>query len=113
MYYLTIYVVALTSFICKFYKPLKDFFHTRHRVIPFSLCVGELVLGLTLLGLLIGEFCYFYYDHGWQDTKKSYYTTQERAARTMGQLATVCMVSIFALVIQSINLLNDSLDREY
>ncbi len=93
MYYLTIYVVAFTSFLCKFYKPLKDFLHSRYKWIPFSLCVGELLLGLTLLGLLFGECCYFYYDHGWQDTKKTYYTTEERAARTMGQVAAVCMVS--------------------
>jgi hypothetical protein len=92
MYYLTIYIVAITSFICQFYKPLRTFFHTKHKLIPFSLCIGEVVLGLTLLGLLFGECCYFYYDHGWQDTKKSAYTEEERAARAMGQVAAVCMV---------------------
>ena len=56
-----------------------------------SITVGELFCAIVVIGMLLGQFCLFYFDHGWQDTSKDAYTTQERAARSLGQVANVCM----------------------
>ena len=52
----------------------------------FGLCVGEALLTITLATLLGGLFCYWYFDHGWEEEAVSTRSSLERAARSIGQL---------------------------
>lgn len=51
--------------------------------------VGEILALSALVLVIIGEFCYWYYDHWWQNYPRKEYTNEEMAARAMGQIGNV------------------------
>ena len=100
-------VVALTS---EYVDSLRYYLHKKlHITLPIDnyicntllttlhlnsiwvLSVGELLLIVVITMMLVGQFLLFYLDHGWQLLPLSFYTTQERAARSLGQMANICM----------------------
>lgn len=90
MYYGFIYIVVGIALGAHIYPPLLRFLSKRPLWLNssiLSLSLGQFILSLSLVFLFIGQFCYFYYDHGWDGYSITGLTTQERAARALGQLA--------------------------
>lgn len=44
-----------------------------------------------VLAVMAGTFFYWYYDHGWEQTTINSRTSAERAARSIGQVANMCI----------------------
>lgn len=92
IYWSFVYVLAIVALIARAWDPLRRFFHTPsifYRWRGWS--NGELFLRLYFVALLVGEGCYWYFDHGWHSESKTEKTWEERFARTMGQLANLTM----------------------
>lgn len=92
LFYGCIYIVACVAAAAQYSSSLRDFLHSRKAVPWFGVVsFGELLVSGTMVIMLAGQFLIFYYDHGWQDTDISVYPTEERAARSLGQMANVCV----------------------
>lgn len=105
MYYGTIYLISMLALLAQVYRPLSRAFAYRlslkpiqcllptmiTRVFPIgvSASLGEILLGAVFITLVTAEFCYWYFSHGWHDRAKDTYTSEERAARSMGQVLNV------------------------
>lgn len=87
MYYGTIYVIAILALLTQAFPVLQRLFFYRPRRFFFNISIGELGLFLTIVSLIIGQFCYFYIDHGWDLSAISSRTAAERTARALGQVA--------------------------
>jgi hypothetical protein len=88
MYYGSIYFIAILALLTQAYPPLQRFFFYRPRSFGWmSISIGELLLSVLIAALVIAQFCYFYYDHGWDLSKASTRTAAERTARALGQVA--------------------------
>jgi hypothetical protein len=90
LFYGAIYGISLVSLAANFIEPL------RRRLIAkpaflVGFCVGEILLFITFFGLLLLEFVYWYYFHGWENTAVSSRSRAERGARTIGQLTNVAV----------------------
>jgi len=52
-----------------------------------GLSVGEFALAVLLVVLLVGQFFYWYFDHGWENEDRDKRSSAEIAARSVGQVA--------------------------
>jgi predicted ferric reductase len=52
-----------------------------------GLSVGEFALAVLLVVLLVGQFFYWYFDHGWENEEREKRSSAEIAARSVGQVA--------------------------
>ena len=86
IYYGAIYLVCMLALTAQYYSPLKRFFHLR---LTPSVCVGQAMIGTGLWMLLVGEWCYWYFSHGWESETISSRSNAELAARSFGQIANV------------------------
>jgi predicted ferric reductase len=86
IYYSFIYVVTAVGLLAQVYPNLRRILHTR---VFYSLHLGEVLATVALVLVVVGEFCYWYYDHWWQSTPRKDYTSEEMAARSMGQIGNV------------------------
>jgi len=86
IYYASIYAVAFVALISEAFPALRTRLHSRPWFL-MSATVGEALLLITLAGLGIGLFSYWYFDHAWEQRAYSSRTSEERAARSVGQVA--------------------------
>lgn len=106
LYYGLIYVVVVVALTSEYVPALKLLLLKKlHVVFPsdsvilnalrinyiWEISVGELCLLAVITMMLLGQYLLFYFDHGWQMMSINSYTTQERAARSLGQMANICM----------------------
>ena len=100
LFYGMIYLVAVIALVSEFYPNVRQRFHHRIDVemqmgdvlrYSSSITVGEICCICAIFSVMLGQFCLFYFNHGWQNTPTSYWSTQERAARALGQVLNVCM----------------------
>jgi hypothetical protein len=85
LYYGAIYIVSLLAYIAEHSETTRSLMHRR----PFpgvGICLGEIILGTILAGLLVTQFLYWYLDHGWEQTEVDSRSAAERAARALGQV---------------------------
>ena len=53
---------------------------------PVIFKVGECLLFLVFVGLVVFQFCYFYFYHSWELKRNAGRANYELAARSMGQV---------------------------
>lgn len=89
MYYLAIYLVVLTALAAKALPWLHKLLHFRPNfsLLSFGLSVGEMLLLVVFIAMVVAQFLYFMYDHGWEGENLYESGATERAARSMGQVA--------------------------
>ena len=83
IYYSFIYVVTAVGLLAQVYPNLRRILHTR---VFYSLPLGEVLATVAVVLVVVGEFCYWYYYQWWQSTPRKDYTSEEMAARSMGQI---------------------------
>ena len=86
IYYGAIYLVAGVALAAQFVPRLANRLASKPSVLA-GMTVGEFVLSNLLVVLLVGQFCYWFYDHGWENEEIDSRTGAERAARSIGQVA--------------------------
>ena len=88
IFYCFIYLFVVVGLLSQMWLPLQRFLY--HRINGFGkIYVGECLAIFMMACLLVGEFCYWYYDHWYQNLANNTYSSEEIAARSMGQLANV------------------------
>ena len=93
IFYGYIYLVASVALLSEAWPTL------RHRMLArpsflFGYCLGEVLLSISLLTLVACQFCYWYYDHGWEESAITSRTPEERAARSIGQVGRAISVNV-------------------
>eukprot|EP01038_Epipyxis_sp_PR26KG_P005895 gene5895-8134_t len=73
VYYLSIYIVTIIALLSQINQTVRKFLHKR----PFN-SLGSMVISL---------FCYWYYNHCWEQKLNSTRTNAELAARSVGQIS--------------------------
>jgi len=86
LYYGAIYLVSVVAFTAQYVPALRSVLHSRWKFLA-GYSIGEFSLVILLIALLISDFLYWYFEHGWQLTAVSAYTRAERGARSTGQVA--------------------------
>jgi len=86
IYYGAIYIVAGVSLTSQFVPILAHRLASKPKFLV-GVTLGEFLLSNLLVLLLVGQFCYWFYDHGWENEDKNSRTGAERAARSIGQVA--------------------------
>ena len=86
IYYGAIYFVSILALIAQFWSPLRLFF--LKRLTP-TVCVGQALLGFGLFSLLVGEWCYWFFSHAWENNLVKPRSNAELAARSFGQIGNV------------------------
>jgi Ferric reductase like transmembrane component len=86
IYYGAIYFVSLLALVAQFWPPLKRFFHMR---LTPTACVGQVLLGLTLVLLVGGSWLYWFTIHIYENDPKKARTNAELAARSFGQIGNI------------------------
>lgn len=91
LFYGGLYLVILNAFIAEYVTSYKRMLHRRFVVpiINVTCSVGEALISFVLFGMMLGQFLLYFFGHGWQNTNIFSYTTQQRAARALGQCANV------------------------
>ena len=86
IYYMTIYAVSIVAITAEAVPALRTRLHRK----PWFLagyCVGETLLFITIVTLIVGQFLYWFYDHGWEESVTTSRSKAERAARAVGQVS--------------------------
>lgn len=86
IYYASIYAVACIALLSEAFPALRTRLHSRPTFL-LSFTVGEALLLITLIFLSVGLFIYWYFDHAWEQRAYSSRSAEERAARSIGQVA--------------------------
>ena len=86
VYYGTIYIVAAVAMLAQFVPSLAHRLAHKPKALA-GVTQGEFILSILLVVLLVGQFCYWYWDHGWENEDIDSRTGAERAARSVGQVA--------------------------
>jgi len=89
MFYLLIYVVALMGLATQLLPALQRFFFSSPKALQGA-SVGDVCLYSAFGGLLVCEFCYWYFTHGWEEQAVADVSRTERFARAVGQVASAC-----------------------
>jgi hypothetical protein len=58
--------------------------------------VGQVSLFVFMVFLVVGEFFYWFYDHGWENISRHDFSYSDNAARAMGQVAN-CLMGLLLL----------------
>lgn len=85
LFYGTVYLVSVVALVADNIDHLRQTLNARPQLL-IGMTTGESLLLVTFCTLLAGQFCYWYYDHGWEDTVVSSRSPVERAARSLGQV---------------------------
>ena len=88
IYYGAIYIVSFLALLAQYWLPLRLFFHKR---LTSTVCVGQVLLGSGLVALLLGEWCYWFFGHSWENNLVKPRSNAELAARSFGQVGNVVL----------------------
>ena len=88
IYYGAIYLVSFLALLAQHWSPLRLFFHKR---LTSTICVGQVLLGSGLVALLLGEWCYWFFGHSWENNLIKPRSNAELAARSFGQVGNVVL----------------------
>ena len=88
IYYGAIYFVSILALLAQYWSPLRLFF--LKRLTP-SICMGQILLTTGLVTLLVGEFCYWFFGHSWENNLVKPRSNAELAARSFGQVGNVIL----------------------
>ena len=86
IYFGAIYFVSLLGLLAQYWPPLKRFFHVR---LTSTICLGQALLGFTLVALLAVSWFYWFNTHVYENNSNKIRTSAELAARSFGQIGNV------------------------
>jgi hypothetical protein len=91
IFYIFIYVVSLFAYVSHVYHPLQILMERRILYPRFNITLGEMLFVSITAIMVGGEFAYWYRQHVYEYIYPVIRSTQEIAARSMGQVSNILM----------------------